>query len=433
MKKERLRTELNKIPQEFDREDLWNAIDKPKKKSKRPLFWMWFFGTSLILIFGVIMTFPALIRPSITDQTVTSEVESLDNPSNIMRDGVSPHLREKEVKESKETQEEIARLPTKNRIVQNNTKVKNSTPHQKHNLSIEGRKTYAFDAINSTSNLPESTAALSLHQEKDGQTLNSSESTTVENPAPALAIHIPSLPTLSSWLKNEYQFDDSVFDHSIIVSNPQKPMSRFSISWINQFGISKHTFTGGALATKRALEERGLESLSTALIGRSQLGNWHIGAGLSLARYNTHLESSVDRYTVINSLDGPRGARIKEEYSLYNGYQTIDIIADVGYALDLTEKWSLRPTIRMKYGIHMSADGEILDLKDKLIALSTIHQNSNNGKWQGQVAMQLSRDFNGIEVGIEAYLNTQRLLGRHATIMHETRSYGVGIALNKYF
>ena len=54
MRNEHLKQKLDKIPQGFDRDELWAAIDKPKKRKKRGIiFWIFGFGSAALLLIWI--------------------------------------------------------------------------------------------------------------------------------------------------------------------------------------------------------------------------------------------------------------------------------------------------------------------------------------------------------------------------------------------
>ena len=428
MRNENLKNELNNLPQDFDREALWNEIERPKRKKRRFIFW--FFGGFLFLLLGILYldsrkSQELEIASALVDETAIKD----KNENSIWKDEEPMYSNEIEDING------ISQTPV---LLQNenNTSINKNVPAPE-SYGIEKRKENVLKPTQFPSDATNEglVAYKEEHQQvfdnaktqKRHQSVEFDESINLSRNL----IEIVALPQLVSSIMYENPISLSL--ESKIAANERlsKGKLTYGMSFASLIGRSNHTFGSQQNSSYRENKENGLESISALLTGFIQVNNWQFFSGLSFSSHNTRFESIDNDYEFLNGLNNTTFRNITTSYTLYNAYQHLDLTIGVGYIFSLNAKWRMQPELQLGYTTLLAAKGEILE-EGSLISLYSYEPYNNYSNWQGQANLKLSRSMNkNWSVGFMGYWRMDKVLARLEQNMHDVNEHGLGLFIER--
>jgi len=455
MRNENIKHELNEIPQDFDREQIWSSIQLPKKKQRRRwFFWMTLSG--IVFILSVLLTVHLLeddekwnaksakyqqieepLKTKIGGGDIEGASELVDEESESEKNGISESTsKESDVENSVSNSAYTKKIDTPNVLDENGSKNFNvlgnieTKDQKKQFLFLESPRT---NIIKNDNIKVEDNQSISLLKVDDNSNAKEEERdfTGGEN----LDNIIRSIPNLSLPLSIGYYSDYRIEPKfSIAVHNNIKNVSKYGVSFFSLLGTSNHNFGSSKYTEKRENDEKPLESISIGLLGKKSIGKAVLYSGISFSRHNTHLTHQNKDHAILNSAEGQVNRIITTDYSLYNSYQYVDLVMGIGYEIPFSEKWSLTPSVQLGYSLDFTATGFLFNQFDEVENLTEITEYEDFGKWQGQTNLKISRDIGAQwEVGILAYLNTKKSLAGFDDDPHSVYSHGFGLSISRLF
>jgi len=457
MSNENLKNELNKLPQEFDREQLWSSIELPKKKKKRRGFY-WIFVAGIVLLGILLFTISDLNNspqpPFAKDKKMLEHDSNIAQKVNEKKPGLlSKTLTEENYKSSSFQTTENFKLQKKTNTNSENTELKNDLD------SYENQRISASRLLNNredNSDESRSTDHLPTDEKKSNELSVENE---IFSDEPKLkydnSIYANQENLTSSILRNRIKtFDlikmiqplphiaiepleignmkvDKEYNFSVPNSYHDRPFS-YSLSIFSLIGKSDHDFASVTNSKDREEAEKPLESISVGIIGHKHLNDFELFTGISYTRHNTLLTRSVQDFLIIDNLQSLIQREVNTQYSLYNSYQYIDLFVGFGYNLALGNRWSVTPSIQIGYSLNFSPDGEIIVQDNLVIELAELNEYKNYSKWQGQANLKVARRIGeNWEIGLLGFLTTRKSLAEFDDYNHKVSSYGVGLSISR--
>lgn len=434
MRKENRKEALNTMPQDFDREALWKAIDVPKKKRKNRMFF-WIFIVGMFLI-GLLVVLPIKetttasssvsnqddVRKSLEDE---KKVDPLVNQNSIGQDGQAIENKMTNLSQAKEgksgdsgTREDV--LEKRNRAyATSKTLNEYSGPtqvtYEKKNarniaLNKKGIPAKVFtEKINNNFSVNESTTFTEIEK-------RATEGTDIEymgkgdEMAPILLnSRVLSIEQIANSFIAELEFERSM-SNLVIHGESKQAKSRdkiegigFSLNGI--LGMANHAFENTIALFDQNEQENALESFGASAFVHYTKKGFDFYSGLSRVQHNTQLQFSAKQSLYENSLSGPIENRITTNYILYNSYIEFDAVVGIGYRLMLGEKWTFKPTVQANMPIKTSAKGEIYKADNAL--KFGVSECCTNPSWSFQAGLGIHRRIgNQWEVGFEGLIRS---------------------------
>ena len=456
MRNDKLKNELNELPQDFDREQLWSSIELPKKKRKRRGF-LWVFAAG-VLLGGILWITIDESNPKLsvaTDKHVGDNNTIVLKKANEEKSAQIPDLQNKEEEISSSSQVDLNFEPS----TKSNANVKDVEGEK--TLSKQGKNTFENDIGLNVHILDTEEGELDYHLKNEDESTNllieknshhTEESTlkianrlasnqetsslsTLQNRLNSsdLIKSVPSLPLLPFELFKISTIElNKELNFLVPNSYHDRPFS-YSVSMFSLLGRSDHNFGSVSNASERQDAEKPLESFSIGIVGQKHLNQFELFTGISYSRHNTHLTQLVEDIMIVESVQNLVQREVSTQYSLYNSYQYVDIIGGIGYNLSLGSRWTLVPSVQIGYSLSFNAKGEIFDQDKQFIKLSEIEGYQEYSRWQGQANLKIARSLNeNWEIGLLSYLTTRKSLGQLDSYSHTVSSYGLGLAIVRF-
>lgn len=455
MRNEKLKNELNQIPQDFDREVIWAGIELPQKKRRsRRFFWLFLTGG---LVFGILL-FTIFLLNNEKQNSFAEKHQAINNKYDD-KTGVIEKDQER-FSENTSEKNQILSVPqiinNSEKIASNNIERIKKGDEEKSNGTVEistanliNKSSIAYDENKSTFK-PKDIEQTDLSQSKSDTNNSSASGLSYENinnlnpdhltPSVPLQIDkrdkfdvIPLLPHIAFEfleLDEIKLYRDVKF--STLNSHHNKP-NLFSLSIFSHIGKSSHDFSGPSNSNYRKNSEKSLESINVGVIGQIHLKNFEVFTGVSITRHNTHLTESIQEFYIIDHLQSLVQREVNTQYSLYNSYQYIDILVGLGYDLSLARNWSLAPSIQIGYSVNFNPAGEILNQDNHFVELSSLSEYRSFSKWQGQANLKVARRINeNWEMGLHTFLTSNKRLGSFEDYTHSVSTYGGGLSITRF-
>ena len=468
MRNDKLKKDLNNIPQDFDQEQLWNSIELPQKKKKnRGFLWLLFLGISLS---GILLFILANKDIKITIEDIKNDQISNQQPIQNASSKQSTSLQESKSAQINNHEDaasinEVVSNTQDDKIGElNNSKFVNSIPSKSisdpsnalndvevANVKVEVPNQVLYNEEIGLENIEKDLVVLGGN-EKEINEINAEddksdhlkeefvdifEARTAQetqsmdsNPKGRELLLVQNLPIKQIFL-DQFKYEFEGIDQQV------SPLRKITVKKII-YGLSFNSFIGNDSHEFIAIEdllnrkenEKALESFGLSFLGHLQFGEVAFFSGVSYVQYNTNLKFSTEDKSIINSLEGAAYKDLTTNYSLYNSYQFLDLVAGLGYKISINNKWSLIPSLQVAYSISRNLKGAAFSVDNYSEVYFVGNHYNSYSKWQGQGNLKIERKINDkLNLGITLYGNTQKTLGRSDSNTHKVESYGVGISV----
>lgn len=408
----KLKDKLNSVPQDFDRENLWDKIQS-KKKRKRHFLWLW--SLPMFVLYGILFaTWDSGLIES-KDEISTAEISTLQT------DNISAMNKKQEVS-----------FMSSESNPKDSSEIRNSSD----NLIIEGtKKGYEIAQADHTYRIHKNTSSFVQKVSKKGgvTTRKSKESYTNTY----LANDDIMEPSGEHRLSDEAVSLGEGEERSLMVMGPigvlpltdlllvpkvarsqveakyAKPIHLESAAYDLPFYIR----VGAGVGVDRPVfeqasrqNEKGLEAL-VACIELEQFftNRMSLSGGLSYARNTTNLRFEESQ-PLSRFVEGSfTGDRLVTSYDLYNVYTRFDATLSLNYLFqfgDLTAS----PSFGFGYNLLSKADGDNREDGGKLEPLSSLGYKESSGSF-GEVRLGLQYELeNRMILGVSGALQSSRNL-----------------------
>ncbi len=444
MRNENLRDELNQLPQDFDREKLWQGIDLPKKKRRRGGVF-WWFGVGMLMFLGV---FGALYFGRIDASDISNGVEKKEPLVNTekSKSEMSPKtsgISSSDLKSQDAFREDIPALPITNNEPKN--PYKSSLENDKREEEFNRKSTLETQSERIKSEMNNKRLKNTESGFDNFDKLNNSDIDQNRSNEKDFAQYEAIIPednayravediaqiTLPLKLKQSdwFEMDEDIALYESDAINT----SKFAISLFSTAGASSHNFGVSDFTQNRLSNEEALESIGIGFLTHFDINRWNVFSGLSYAMHNTHFTFENEERLIINNFNNPAERLTKTQYSLYNSYQYLDLIVGAGYTLALSENWSISPSLQIGYSVNSSLIGSLFDPLNQEVRISEIDNYNDLGRWQGQANITIGRKVaHNWKIGLIAYASTSKALANFEESTHSVSSYGLGLMISRF-
>lgn len=407
---ENLKDKLNSIPQDFDREKLWDKIQTKKKKKR--FLWIWLFPILLASYFLIPTSKISLNQKfdkSIVNKAQFIEIESntQENTENTIEDIVAlnnsisdkteaiPYVNDEQVES--EQFRFIQNLEVYQTDIGENETIKKHDPLTK-TLS-EGR--FGEGIIFTTAD----NERLNAHE-------NRTRNLTMDQGLNELnrrdLIGVTPIGQLSLWQtinSNLPKGKLEVRDLEPYLIEREKYDLPFYIRLGAGAGLDNHDYKDA-----NRINEKELESVIVSLeLEQFFTKGLSFSGGLSFTRNTTNLRFE-EELSNIGFVDGSLiNDRHITSYNLYNNYTRFDATLNLKYLVRV-EEFFIAPSVGFGYNLSSKVSGEFFEDGSQLIPISSLGYKSSNGSF-GEFNLDIGYELkSNIILGISGKVQTSRIL-----------------------
>jgi len=360
-----IKERLDDAPRDFDREALWNSIDKPESKKRRGIFWLFFAGLFVVTAFVGIKY--DLLGDSNSDPVIAQAV-ALDSADINVTDNVSTVMELPTNVDSKVSSTDESRFFDHRTITPNGESAtfleqKNTAlevPQQSYVSKRNGLFVATTEVQNAFEVIPKTDSPIGMYV--DQEATNSLQDVLAKKPTRSLQQARPLI--LVPNLLQDFNFGGLGKELMPLDELPfvvSKPKANAQNRWFVSFGSTIGRQEVGSQSMQIPFyTEKALETIGLGVTVGHHFHNLSLFTKINYVTSNSQMNYSTEEVKYIGAVANPTVETTYSTYKYYNNQQRLD--AQVGLAYNYyLGRVVLRPSLALGADIWTRADGHSFD------------------------------------------------------------------------
>jgi hypothetical protein len=442
MRHTKLKDKLDNVKQDFDKEALWQNINK---RSKKRWSLLWLFG----LFIGVIAVGSYAISKhyftqdnnhSATNSASHENQLSTENYSSKSENNSNSHITLKPNQENASLNNAQNVVPSGNKIPKTNSMASSMLNEISNNTS---QNKVSISSASLTGTLVDESKVAGVSQDENVQIYRDENLTQVQSQFLEAShieaasekvmekdlnpIDLINVLVISDWR-------DSITLAYVLNQDTKKQISvakKNSIGLSVGLGLDHHAFSKFRTQFEKSLESRFL----SVVYNRKVMGHFTLQTKFSYCHSQTNVSfTRVDTTLSLNVQNKAVKAWSGNKYDLYNQYQRLDAAISIGYDIEMGKSWQLRPSMGWGINIMHNEYGDTWDQEYSRQNIQFLKAYDKPMKsfllYQIQLSKIMAKDYH---LGLGFSFQSKRFLASDALYSHQIRPMSIEVNFGKGF